>query len=295
MVESKSFKNEEHLQELVKNNPELLNLKSVFDSSLLIVGRENKRIDILGLTEDGTPVIIECKKKDNADMRYLLAQLFDYATVLSKLTYKELDEIAINYFKSDRCKDSRYRDCNNLEEAYNIFIESAGELDFEGDSGSNSFEEFKKDVTKNLSEGKFYLVAVVDKILPTVLETVRFFNSKIQDLRIDIVEIRKFAGTDGIEIYVPYHVNKEKVGKERKPGSIRFEEMLDNTSSNNATIVKEFKKVWDAIGETTIQMGKKGFSAWYKDKSVFWVFPNRLHLHTKDEQHRVTDKQLEFK
>ena len=54
----------------------MVEIESIFESPLLVIGKEALKIDILGITLSGVPVIIECKRKENPDMRYLIAQVF---------------------------------------------------------------------------------------------------------------------------------------------------------------------------------------------------------------------------
>jgi RecB family endonuclease NucS len=86
------YEKEYELQELVKDSPTIIEIKSIFDSPLLIIGRETlqreaRRIDVLGITLSGVPVIIECKRKENQDMRSLIAQIFEYGSILKTKTF----------------------------------------------------------------------------------------------------------------------------------------------------------------------------------------------------------------
>ena len=79
LLASTDYPNETELQEIVKKNPQIVNLSSIFDAPMMVIGRENEKIDLLAITADAVPVIIECKHKNNPDMRYLIAQVFEYA------------------------------------------------------------------------------------------------------------------------------------------------------------------------------------------------------------------------
>jgi len=87
IIKSKIFENENELQEIIKQHSNLINLSSIFSSPIMVIGRENEYIDVLAITADAVPVIIECKRKENADMRYLIAQVLEYASKLEQMTY----------------------------------------------------------------------------------------------------------------------------------------------------------------------------------------------------------------
>ncbi len=112
IIESIDYKNELELQELIKEYPKLINLSSIFDTPLMIIGREFDRIDVMGLTANATPVIIECKRKENPDMRYLIAQVFEYASKLKNKNFKQMDELVSKYFASNKCKETDYKNKN---------------------------------------------------------------------------------------------------------------------------------------------------------------------------------------
>jgi len=271
IIKSKIFENENELQEIIKQHPNLINLSSIFSSPIMVIGRENEYIDVLAITADAVPVIIECKRKENADMRYLIAQVLEYASKLEQMTYNDFDIMVSNYFNSSRCEETVYKNLS-LKEAFKIFIES-------GEETIEAYEDnsFVNNVSDNLRDGEFYLVVVVDTISDATLRTVNFLNKKLEKLRIDIIEIYKFQ-KDGHIIFVPKHINDVRGKIKPPPGEISFDEMIKSCGSKEAEYVSQIFNIWTAESNYSIKMGTKGFSARYLNIPVFFVLPNHFRI-----------------
>jgi len=271
IIKSKIFENENELQEIIKQHPNLINLSSIFSSPIMVIGRENEYIDVLAITADAVPVIIECKRKDNPDMRYLIAQVLEYASKLEQMAYNDFDIMVSNYFNSSRCEETVYKNLS-LKEAFKIFIES-------GEETIEAYEDnsFVNNVSDNLRDGEFYLVVVVDTISDATLRTVNFLNKKLEKLRIDIIEIYKFQ-KDGHIIFVPKHINDVRGKIKPPPGEISFDEMIKSCGSKEAEYVSQIFNIWTAESNYSIKMGTKGFSARYLNIPVFFVLPNHFRI-----------------
>ena len=126
LIKSQSYENENELQEIVKSNPNLINLSSIFESPIMIIGREFDYIDVLGITVDAVPVIIECKRRENPDMRYLIAQVFEYAAKLEEKTYRQFDDLVTRYLAGDKCQEQEYTGLMFFE-AFSKFRENNSE------------------------------------------------------------------------------------------------------------------------------------------------------------------------
>ena len=182
---SSDFDVEKEMQELVKDEPRIIEISSIFDSPLLIIGRETLRIDVLGITLSGVPVIVECKRKDNTDMRYLIAQIFEYGSILKNKSFDDLDNYSRTYFNSDKCKEAKYKN-KSLLEALALLKEENPDFD------DASSENIQDTIINNLEEGNFYLLAIADELDNTTKATIDFLNSKLSGLYIEMVEIKKF-------------------------------------------------------------------------------------------------------
>ena len=271
IVKSQRYKDENELQEVIKANPDLINLTSIFETPILIVGRESHHIDVLALTADAVPVVIECKRKDNPDMRYLIAQIFEYASMLEKMTYYEFDQMATDYFAGDRCEEAQYRDFT-LKQAFSKFREGIKDSE-------ESYDEmdFSETLTENLKAGEFFLVIVADEISEPALRTIDFLNRKLDKLRVEVIEITKFSDKE-TRIYVPHHANREIKRPKPSPGKTTFEEMLAECGAKEGEAIRRLKECWEEEPDFTINMGTKGFSARYKDVPVLYVLPHRVRI-----------------
>lgn len=271
IINSTDFANENEIQEIIKENPSLINLSSIFNSPIMIIGRENAHIDVLAITAEAVPVIIECKRKENPDMRYLIAQIIEYASKLEQMSYAEFDAMVSKYFNSERCNESSYKGLE-LKEAFRKFTKQFENIDYK-----ISGNEFVNTVSNNLRDGEFYLVMVVDVLSETTLRTVNYLNKKFEKLRIEVIEISKFKKA-GYDLFVPKHINNDRDKVKPQPGTISFEEMIQNCSSRDAEIVSEFRIHWANSPEYSIKMGTKGFSARYRNIPVLFVLPNHFRI-----------------
>ena len=269
LVKNEKYKNENELQEIVKLNPNLINLSSIFRSPLMIIGRETEYIDVLAITADAVPVVIECKRKENPDMRYLIAQILEYASKLQMMNYRDFDQLASKYFNSERCEEEIYKNLP-LKEAFRKFIGG-----FEDYMDQYDEKDFVNNITENLKDGEFYLVVVVDKISEATLRTVNFLNKKLEKLRIEVIEISKFSD-GGYDIFVPNHVNDDTGPP--PPGIKTLDEMLKDCGVKEAKCVMEIYNQWVDNENYSINMGTKGFSARYQNVPIFFVLPNHFRI-----------------
>ena len=88
---------EAQLQELVKDNPDLIPIEEFgFEDNLMVVGREARlpsgAVDLVGVTRNGNILVMEFKTgPQNSDFRHALAQLLDYGSDLWELDYEEFE------------------------------------------------------------------------------------------------------------------------------------------------------------------------------------------------------------
>lgn len=266
------YDSELEMQELIKANASLINISSIFDSDILVVGRETWKIDVLAISSTGVPIIVETKRKDNKDMRYLIAQVFEYASLLNSKTYGEFEAAATKYFSSERCTDARYRG-KTFAENYASFCTENGNDDFLEDG------EFQSRIAENLESGQFYCVMVVDELDSTTRRAIDFFNSKLNKLRIEVIEVKKMVA-ENMQIFVPIHANPETPKRQdnNRPGRITYAEMLKNGTEKQMRYVTAIVNQWCEYENCSFEMGTTGLSLRFKEFSIFWLFLDKLHI-----------------
>lgn len=106
---------EKELEDFIKRNSEIL-----FDEKLLIIGQQiltkwNKRIDLLAVDKSGNVVVIELKK--GLAPRDSIAQILEYSSWLSSLTFDEYNDISMDYFRKNNLE------YNSLTDAYQKYFQ----------------------------------------------------------------------------------------------------------------------------------------------------------------------------
>lgn len=151
-IEEKSFselgfKERNHLQEWIANNPELLG------EDILIIQKEfsgfndtNERLDLLGLDKQGNLVVIENKLDDSG--KDVTWQSIKYASYCSTLTKEQIIRIYQDYLKKNN-------DGANAEENLTEFFDSADINEVVINSGSKQriiliAANFRKEVTSTV-------------------------------------------------------------------------------------------------------------------------------------------------
>jgi len=275
---STNYDDEKELQELVKDEPGIIEISSIFKSPLLIIGRESLRIDVLGITLSGIPVIVECKRKDNPDMRYIIAQIFEYGSKLKEKSFDDLDAFARNYFNSDKCKELKYKN-KSLLEALALLKEENSDFD------NTTNENIQDMIIGNLEEGNFYLLAVADEIDTDTKGTIEYLNSKLNGLYIDMVEIKKFRANKTI-VFVPQHTNPERTtvaGSSRRSisndiGKTTIADMKSKGTFKQSENITNIINEWEKQDNCSIVMGTSGLSMRYGDIAVFWLFVEDIRI-----------------
>jgi RecB family endonuclease NucS len=88
---------EARLQQLMKENPELLPIEEFgMTGPPMVVGRETTlpsgAVDLIGISRGGDLLLIEFKTgPQNSDFRHVLAQLLDYGSDLWQMSYEEFE------------------------------------------------------------------------------------------------------------------------------------------------------------------------------------------------------------
>ena len=159
---------EKWLQELLRQQPDILpvaEIETIF-SPLASIGREVSTdvglIDNLFISHRGYLVLVETKLWRNPGAkREVVAQAIDYASSLSKWSYKQLNDVTKAYTKKYEQGEKKLfewveQQCGPIEE------------------GREFFEEV---VAKNLRLGRFLTVIVGDKIRHSIIEMLNYANT----------------------------------------------------------------------------------------------------------------------
>lgn len=185
------------LQETLRRFPEVLPVEEfgpVFQP-LVPIGREVPTsagsIDNLFISHAGYLVLVETKLWRNPEAkREVVAQLLDYATALSRLTYDEIDALVSDYLK-------RYE--GGAASSLQDWVEARlGPVDVG----------FQSRVARNLKLGRFLLLIVTDHSRPTVVDLLKRLSAQAWlSVDIGVVELRPFkrgSDPDAGLLLVPY-------------------------------------------------------------------------------------------
>ena len=191
------------LQETLRRYPEVLPVEEfgpVFHP-LVPIGKEVPTsagsIDNLFISHAGYLVLAETKLWRNPEAkREVVAQLIDYATALTHLTYDELDALTKDYLRKYEAISS------SLQEWVETRLDPV-------DSG------FQRRVSRNLRLGRFLVLIVTDQERPTVVDMLKRVNAHAW-LSIDmaVVELRPFRRTNDSKegvLLVPYVAGRTEI------------------------------------------------------------------------------------
>lgn len=192
MLTETRAENEEQLQELVKDNPELIPIEEFgMTGPVMVVGREtvlqSGRVDLVALARSSELLVIEFKTgPQNADFRAALAQLLDYGSDLWRMSFEEFERaVAVRYFHSDRCRDPRVQGKPSLEEAARTIW---------GDFSEEEMEQLRESLSKQLKTGAFHYVLMAQRFTETIETTAEYLNTITPAVNFWGVELVRFTG-----------------------------------------------------------------------------------------------------
>ena len=269
--------NEEELQELVKENPDILPFEEYgFTGPLMIVGRETTlpsgSVDLVGLARSGDVLIIEFKTgPQNPDFRAAVAQLLDYGSDIWGMSYDEFENtVAVRYFASNRCKDTNVCRKTSLTDA---------QLSVWPDMKNDECIAFNERLTKQLETGSFHYLLVASRFTRPVERTIEYMNHIAPSASFYAVELVSFAG-DGLSAYETRSLVKPASPGIRKASSIvnenQFLEAIVDEQYRQS--VQEFFGVCRALG-LSFEWGTVGTSVRLQTSeatepiSIVWIFP----------------------
>ena len=270
---------EAQLQELMKENPDLLPIEEFgMSAPMMVVGRETAlpsgSVDLIGISRGGDLLLIEFKTgPQNSDFRHVLAQLLDYGSDLWRMSYKEFENmVPKRYFSSDRCHDARLRGRDTIDEAA---------LTVWPDLTEEEMELFRDQLMRQLDSGAFHYVVVAQSFTPTMEQTIEYLNATMSNARFYVVELVRFAA-DSLSAFESRTVLKPPSQTQSSKSSRvindegRFLEQINDDAYREA--IQEFLEVchglslrfsWGTAG-TSIRLPVPNYS---KPISIGWLFP----------------------
>jgi len=189
-IDKSAFEKEDYLQKYIHDNPDSIPLYDIKeDIHLLILAREfstdSGSIDALGVDKDGEIYLVETKLYKNPDKRLVVAQVLDYGAFLWH-SYSNFDELA-------RIIDEKVHEKFGI--SLNQKLIDFFKIDDEGVSILT--ENFKK----NLNEGNFKFVVLMDKLHNQLKDLIIFIN---ENSRFDIFAVEmEYYKYDDYEIMIP--------------------------------------------------------------------------------------------
>lgn len=197
ILEETGVQDEHQLQELLKDNPNLLPIEDFeLESPLMVIGRETTlasgSVDLICLASSGDVLVIEFKTgPQNADFRHVVAQLLDYGSHLWQTTYDEFENaVARRYFTSDRCPPGPARGKASIE---SVAKELWGVDD-------EHFATIRDRIEEQLAKGSFRFVVAAQRFTPTMERTVAYLNDVAPQARFYAVELVRFE-SDGASAF----------------------------------------------------------------------------------------------
>jgi len=281
---------EDWLQELLFKHPSILPVELVDEAfaPLIPIGREIASTDNLFISPKGLLTIVETKLWRNPEAhRNVVAQILDYARTLAKWDYQELDHAVQEFMKK------KYAQPMTL---FDVVKSHPNPLDL------NEIE-FRQMVQDGLTNGRFALLVVGDRILPGATQlaeiiqsaphlrfSMRFVELQCYKLKKDsnwpLVVFPSFVAETGeVEravVRIEYQQEKPKVEVETpsegetSSGRKSFQAFIASLPSTVREAFRHYIEKWMKEGYTTY-FGTSGFTLridWNgKKRTIFYVYP----------------------
>lgn len=269
--------NEAQLQEMVKENPDLLPVDEFgMIGPLMVIGRETTLpsgyVDLVCLSRGGDLLLVEFKTgPQNSDFRHVLAQLLDYGSHLWQMSYEEFESTVANrYFSSSHCRDDRLQRKASLDEAARaIWL----------DLSEEETTLFHERLAQQLDSGGFHYIVVAQRFTPVLERTVEYLNATMSPARFYAVELVRFVA-DGISAFESRTVLKPEprsTSSERETiNEARFLAQVEDDDYREA--LQELLEVCRGLG-LLLPWGTAGTSVRLqipenqKLVSIAWLFP----------------------
>lgn len=255
-LDEKLYENEEELQFLLAENPELIYSISDQIPKLLLLAQEagipgeegaadDFSLDHIFVDIDAKPTFIEVKRStDTRIRREVIGQMFDYAA--HARAYWTIDKIQSLFIDTWR---ERGEDPDVILQT---FI-----------GKQKSPEEFWEQFMTNLKGGNIRLIFAADTIPKRLQLIVEFLQDYMYPCEVRALEVRQFKGEKGLQMIAPHYVGGSVQADMRKGGSGKRErwteeeflaELAKNTTPEDAATAKKIK-VWADTNGITNEFG----------------------------------------
>lgn len=248
-VNKTPFDKEKFLQEYIYENPESIPLYDIKEDIRLLIlarefGTESGPIDAIGIDGSGELYIIETKLYTNADKRNVVAQALDYGASLWNHSNDFNEFLATLDEHTQRVFNLRTTE--KLKEFFDLSDEDV--------------ERVIEGVKRNLNDGVFHFVILMDKIDDRLKDLIRFVN---QNSQFDLYAVEfEYYKHDKQEIIIPKIFGaevKKDIAVSTSSGIRRKwteEQLLENARNEYSGIEFEaFKKIYDFSKQNADSMG----------------------------------------
>ena len=247
-LEETPFSNEDELQALIAEHPELLDGEQVRPGDprrWILVTREKGiaestggahrwAVDHLIIDQDAVPTLAELKRGSNPEIRRtIVGQLLEYAAHASETwTASELRE------DFERQVTAQGRD---PRDELATLLQTDGEPDVDG---------FWESVSTNLAARRLRLLFVADEIPDPLAQVVGFLNAQMPHIEVLAVEIKRFHGKSSAQTLVPRVIGRisPSQGRGRSGRRLTRESFLAGFSDEKVRAVAE--RLLDVASET---------------------------------------------
>lgn len=295
---------ENYLQQLIIKHPSVLPTGEINPdfNDLISLGKEitvrSGSIDALYVTPSGLICIVETKLWRNPEAhRSVLAQVLDYATDLSTMSFQAFSE-TVTRKQGDAAAEALFSLVHHGKEINDL--------------------EFQQSLQETLTHGRFLLLIVGDKIYSDVLllsDTIRSaphleFSIALVELQMyqlgegensQILVVPKLIGRTVEETRAVIKIRYEKMPEIEvttiddkdivSPGKTSLREFLNAMPSNFAEVFKPIYDQW-IKRNYTISWGTVGFVIRVlnkgKQKTIFEIYPTNTCVFTKKLERRMT-------
>ncbi len=262
-IDSSVFTSEDELQQYIYDNPDSIPLYDIKeDIRLLIIAREfptqSGPIDAIGIDKDGELYLIETKLYRNSDKRHVVAQVLDYGASL----WRHYNDFAQFLGEIERQTQKKWNMSvqQKLQDYFEISEEEVQPL----------LENFRK----NLDEGTFKFVVLMDKLHSQLKDLILFLN-QYSKFNIYIAEIEYYK-FENYEIMIPRLFGTEikkdvSVAKTQLASRVWDEETFfaELKEENDEETCNKMRLIYDfatKCGSDAIEYGTNSFKLKTKSK-----------------------------
>lgn len=270
MTETK-FGKEDELQALLEHHVELLAGDEMNEASprrFALVRREagvpdevgaadRWSIDHLFIDQDSVPTLVECKRKDNPELRRkVVAQMFDYAANMPV------------YWDAGRLRAEFEGTCERAA------VEPTARLAELLDTPDPDADSFWAQAETNLRAGRLRLLFVADGIPPELRRIIEFLNEQMRETEVLGVDVGRYvaaSGESGPQVIVSSIVGNTQKASDAKGSSsgtkTNYEDAKADAGPEFAQAEELFDE-WATSSDLTAKTGPKSRGYLIPDKSA---------------------------